>query len=340
MSEYEYGQTKGLGQIVRLSKRLETVASFVTPGSRIADVGTDHGYIPIALTQRGTVFGAIAMDVREGPLGRAREHIRQYGLKDRVETRLSDGVEQLREGEADTVVIAGMGGELVIHILEQGRRLWKSVKHWVLSPQSELDKVRGYLWRQGFDLVREAMVEEDGKYYTVMEAVWQSWVEEPDRAVRPETTDETVGLKEADGTVGLEETGPAAKAGESDNAAKTEKSDRAQNPEQPNGDIPEKPAERRRDGQKSQSEQRKRRELTEAEYLYGPRLIEEKDPVLTEFLMREERQLAEIVKGLEGRAGAGATARKQELEIRLEVVRETLREIRGEEERRMKFEMQ
>ncbi len=156
---------------MRLSDRLELVISFVEPGSTAADVGTDHGYVPIELAARGIVPYAVAMDVREGPLSRAREHIRGRGLSERVETRLSDGVAALREGEADTVIAAGMGGELIIHILNEGRRLWESVKHWILSPQSEQARVREWLRENGFRIRREGMVCEDGKYYVVMDAV-------------------------------------------------------------------------------------------------------------------------------------------------------------------------
>lgn len=153
---------------MRLSYRLETVASFVDKGSIAADVGTDHGYIPICLVERGICPAAIGMDVREGPLLRAREHIREHGLESVIQTRLGDGLARLELGEADTVVIAGMGGELIIRILEGGKRLWDSVESWILSPQSELEKVRLFLWENGFETFREAMVEEDGKYYTVM----------------------------------------------------------------------------------------------------------------------------------------------------------------------------
>lgn len=156
---------------MKLSKRLEMVASFVGIHAQIADVGTDHGYIPIVLVEQKLVAKAIAMDIKPGPLERAREHIRQHGLQEKIETRLSDGVKQLSVGEADTVIIAGMGGELVIHILEEGKNLWNFVEHWILSPQSELDKVRKYLIRQGFEIVKENMVKEDGKYYTVMDVV-------------------------------------------------------------------------------------------------------------------------------------------------------------------------
>lgn len=154
---------------MKLSKRLEMVASFVHEGSNLADIGTDHGYIPIALVEREKVPGALAMDVRKGPLERAENHIQEHGLEEKIRIRLSDGAAGLQPGEADTVVIAGMGGELVIHILEGAHHLWEDVKQWVLSPQSELNKVRDYLENQGFLIAREAMVEEDGKYYTVMD---------------------------------------------------------------------------------------------------------------------------------------------------------------------------
>ncbi len=153
---------------MKLSKRLELVASFVPEGSRIADVGTDHGYIPIDLVRRGVCPSALALDIGKGPLDRAREHIYEQGLSEKIETRLSDGMAALKPGEADTVVIAGMGGELVIHILDGGRHMWESVKEFVLSPQSELDKVRKYLEKSGFAIEREAMAADEGKYYTVM----------------------------------------------------------------------------------------------------------------------------------------------------------------------------
>lgn len=156
---------------MKLSRRLEMVASFVEPGSRIADVGTDHAYVPIWLVEQKIAVSAIAMDVRPGPLERAQKHIKTYGLEDRIETRLSDGVSKLNPGEADTVVIAGMGGELVIHILEKGRQVWDSVNTWILSPQSELGKVRKYLETQGFCIVKEDMTCDEGKYYTVMKVV-------------------------------------------------------------------------------------------------------------------------------------------------------------------------
>ena len=153
---------------IKLSDRLEAVIAAVALSESAADIGTDHGYVPVELVRRGTVKRALAMDVRPGPLARAREHIDAAGLGDRIETRLSDGLEKLAAGEAETVVIAGMGGGLMVRILEDGRHMWDSVRQWVLSPHSEIEKVRGWMAENGFVSASEHMVYEDGKYYTVL----------------------------------------------------------------------------------------------------------------------------------------------------------------------------
>ena len=108
---------------MQLSKRLSAVAEFVTPGGCLVDVGTDHGYVPIALLEQQKISSAIAMDVNRGPLERAREHIAQYQMGDYIETRLSDGLHALRAGEGDSLLIAGMGGGLTIRILSEGEPL-------------------------------------------------------------------------------------------------------------------------------------------------------------------------------------------------------------------------
>ena len=96
------------------------MASMVTTGGILADIGTDHAYVPIALVQRQKIKGAIAMDINEGPLARAQEHIRAARLEEYIQTRLSDGAEALLPNEADSILIAGMGGELILHILTEG----------------------------------------------------------------------------------------------------------------------------------------------------------------------------------------------------------------------------
>lgn len=154
---------------MKLSKRLETVVSFVRQGSRVADVGTDHGYVPIWLLDHGVAEYAIAMDVRSGPLERAKEHRCQHKLEDKMEIRLSDGLKELRSQEADTVIIAGMGGELMLRILAEGAHMWDSVTDWILSPQSDWDIFRHGLEAMGFVIERESMLCEDGKYYIVLQ---------------------------------------------------------------------------------------------------------------------------------------------------------------------------
>ena len=154
-----------------LSQRLLAVASLATAGDCVADVGTDHGYIPIYLLEQGKYEKAIAMDLRKGPLMRARENRDLHGLTDRMDLRLGDGVLALKPGEADTVVIAGMGGGLVVKILTEGAEILAGIRKLVLQPQSELTKVREFLETFEYRIEEEHMVLEDGKYYPMMRVV-------------------------------------------------------------------------------------------------------------------------------------------------------------------------
>ena len=154
--------------MIKISKRLTMAASLINDGNVLADVGTDHGYVPIYLVEQGKIQRAVAMDINKGPLERAKAHIAQYGMEQYIETRLSDGVEALAVGEADTLLIAGMGGGLVIHILTAGREVCQGAKALVLQPQSELERVRYFLTEEGYVTDAEEMTEEDGKYYPMM----------------------------------------------------------------------------------------------------------------------------------------------------------------------------
>ena len=156
--------------MITLSKRMEAIASMITPGGVLADVGTDHGYIPIYQVQLHRNPYAVAMDLRKGPLERAAEHIRQSGLTGQIKTRLSDGVAALEPGEADSIVVAGMGGELILHILSEGEAVCRQAKELILQPQSEIAAVRRYLREHGYYVDAENMVFEDGKYYPMMRA--------------------------------------------------------------------------------------------------------------------------------------------------------------------------
>ena len=158
---------------MQLSKRLEAIASMVTPGNRLVDVGCDHGYLPIALVRRQIIPSAIAMDVRSGPLGRAKENIEAYGLNPYIETRLSDGLEALQPGEGDTLSVAGMGGPLIERILSRNVEVSESFQELILQPQSEIGNFRRYLVECGFTVSQEDMVWEDGKFYPIIKAVFK-----------------------------------------------------------------------------------------------------------------------------------------------------------------------
>ena len=153
------------------SKRMEAIASFLPMGCKMAaDIGTDHGYLPIYAVQRGLVDSFIAMDVKEGPLAKAKKNIKEAGLEDKIKLRLSDGFAQLKEGEADCIVISGLGGKLMVRILDEGKDKAKGAKKLILSPQSEPFKVRRWLFENQFVIVEEDMLLEDGKEYVIITA--------------------------------------------------------------------------------------------------------------------------------------------------------------------------
>ncbi len=158
-------ETRGQKGTVALSKRLGMLAGMVAAGSRLADIGCDHGFLSIYLVQAGICPRAIAMDVRKGPLAGAERHVEEYGLSDYITLRLSDGLLAYRAGEADTLVCSGMGGRLMERILREGLDKVRQMRELILQPQSELRQFRAFLRETGFQTVKEDAVCEDGKYY-------------------------------------------------------------------------------------------------------------------------------------------------------------------------------
>lgn len=156
---------------MELSRRLYAVASLVTEGASVADIGTDHGYVPVYLIQQGIASKVLALDINDGPLKRAERYIAACGLKEQIEVRKSDGLLNVRSKEVDTVIAAGMGGALVIKILSEGKEMIHSLKSMILQPQSELGRVRAYINQHGLRIVQEEMVEENGKYYPMMQVI-------------------------------------------------------------------------------------------------------------------------------------------------------------------------
>ena len=152
---------------VKLSERLKAAYDMVTVGSVVADVGCDPAFLSIALVSSGKSPEAFACDVNEGPLEKAKEHITAAGLSEKIHPHLSDGLKGL-DSPVDSIVICGMGGSLVISILEQSIEKAKSARELILSPQSDIFKVRSYLRDHGFSLLEERAVTDAGKYYELM----------------------------------------------------------------------------------------------------------------------------------------------------------------------------
>ena len=156
---------------VQLSDRLTAIAEMVTEGNRLVDVGCDHGYLPVYLMLQHKIPGAIATDVGKGPLTRAQEHIAQYHMEAYIETRLCNGLSEIRSGEGDTLVIAGMGGPLMERILSEGRHALPGFQELILQPQSDIPHFRRFVMQNGYQIIQEEMILEDGKFYPIMKAV-------------------------------------------------------------------------------------------------------------------------------------------------------------------------
>lgn len=157
---------------ILLSKRMQMVADMVTKGNVTADIGCDHGFVSIYLMEQGICPHVIAMDVNEGPLLRAKEHIAERGLESYIDIRLSDGIDKLQSKEAESIIIAGMGGKLVMKILSDHMDKVRELKEVILQPQSDLHLVRQFLEKNGLQIVQEDMVEDAGKFYPCMKAVF------------------------------------------------------------------------------------------------------------------------------------------------------------------------
>lgn len=151
-----------------LSDRLKTLASMVTVGNRVCDVGCDHAFVPIYLINQKISPYVLAMDVREGPLEQAEEHIKEYGLEAYIDIRLSDGLDFFNIGEADSLICAGMGGRLMMNILSKDAAKTASFSELILQPQSELQQFRNFLRSQGYMISEENMIEEGGKFYSII----------------------------------------------------------------------------------------------------------------------------------------------------------------------------
>lgn len=150
-----------------LSKRLVAIASYVEKGAVLADVGTDHGYIPIILAKAGILRKGYAMDINQGPLDKADGNIHAYHVSDQVTTVLSDGLNKLSDSAVNHIIIAGMGGMLISRILEVDKAKLKDVKRLILSPHHDIELVRRKVHELGFSIIHEEMIY-DGQFYNII----------------------------------------------------------------------------------------------------------------------------------------------------------------------------
>lgn len=155
---------------IRLSKRLALIASFIPKGSVLADIGSDHAHLPAYAYRQGWVKKAIAGEVREGPYRTALATTRSLGIEQAVSVRLGDGFQVIERGEADAIVIAGMGGELISEILERGEEKLTQDTTLILQPNIREAVLRAWLDRHGWAIVDEAILEEEHHIYEVMVA--------------------------------------------------------------------------------------------------------------------------------------------------------------------------
>ncbi|MCR5196894.1 MAG: class I SAM-dependent methyltransferase [Pseudobutyrivibrio sp.] len=171
--------------MIKLSPRLQIVYDMIPHCQTVADVGTDHGYLPIALLENKVASRAIAMDINAGPLDRAKDNIKAAGFESQVDLRLSNGLEKLSPGEAEVISICGMGGTLIGKIFQAGEPVAKSADCIVIEPQSDYYSLRRLLMEMGFKIIDENLTCEENKIYPIIKLKYEA-----DESKRDAYTDE------------------------------------------------------------------------------------------------------------------------------------------------------
>lgn len=154
----------------KLSHRLTALLEYIPDGSVFADIGSDHAYLPCYAVRSGKARAAIAGEVAEGPLHSAKKQVERQGLQEKISVRKGDGLEVISPAEVECITIAGMGGTLIKKILTEGREKLRGVKRLILQPNVNAECVRGWLLENGWQLVAEQILEEDGQIYEILVA--------------------------------------------------------------------------------------------------------------------------------------------------------------------------
>lgn len=157
-----------IGGVCHTTPRLEAIIDIIGDAHTVADIGCDHAYLPILLAQRGRTKKIIGADVKEGPLAKARANVERFGFADAIELRLGSGLTVLCEGEADCVVIAGMGANVIAKILTDSEKIAKSTPRIILQSMTGSEDLRKFLYENGYKIENEALVREDRRIYAIM----------------------------------------------------------------------------------------------------------------------------------------------------------------------------
>jgi tRNA (adenine22-N1)-methyltransferase len=165
---------------IKINDRLLTAVPFVRAGKRFADVGTDHAYLPIYLMNLGKISTAIAADINQGPLDKAHENICKYGLNDNIQTVLCDGLSKINPDSVDDIAIFGMGGELIVKIIDEAVWVKDCDKRLILQPMTHPEKLREYLSQNGFNILGETLSFDRGKIYQTICAQYDGLVRDCD----------------------------------------------------------------------------------------------------------------------------------------------------------------
>ena len=159
--------------MIKLSERLKTAADMIRQGSALADIGCDHGYVPVYLVQSGKIKYAVASDINKGPLTSCESLVKENFLEDKIKCVLSDGLENINLDEVDDILIAGMGGELIADILSKGDKNKLKEKHLILNPMTHPEIARKLLYENGFEIQNDIIIKDKKHYYNIFDCFYK-----------------------------------------------------------------------------------------------------------------------------------------------------------------------